>query len=354
MTGIGETVGISVDICDPRVDPEPADYAAFRKAAELFVPWDYRLTGIESWSSRNPLVLALVRVDGVLCAAFSAMICRSGRERPVPGPVGGAVRFTPRWVEVAQPWLSGVPGWGYAEELGPDAQRDIVRAFERAICRFVGPGCLGLIYQSVRPDRLAQLSGFGRYVRPGIPDSAMDNTFGSAQDWLDGLGRKRRSQLRGQFRRVDEDEDLVAVAAPARTDVDGAELAALLYRHRERRGRFHFDGRSPASGTYLTALVAHSEVHTLTYRDQAGRLLAFFTGLLGARTLIGQHWAIRDRDDGGKPDLYFAMYRHAVQLMIEGGYATLSMGRGLPELKERLGFGPRPISLVAVPRPVAG
>jgi hypothetical protein len=347
-------VSLSVDILDPRVDPEPADYAVFRRAAGLFVPWDYRLTGIESWSARNPLVLALVRVDGVLCAAFSAMICRQGRDRPAPGAVGGPARWAPRWVEVTQPWLSGVPGWVFAEHLDPTAQRDVVRAFERAACRYVGPGCLGLIYQSVRPDRMAQVNGFGRYARAGIPDSAMDNTFGSTQDWLATLGRKRRSQLRGQLRRIAEDNDLVTEAAPARTDLDGDELASLLHRHRERRGRFHFDGRSPASGPYLTALIASPEVHTLTHRDRSGRLLAFFTGLLGPRSLIGQHWAIRDRDDGGRPDLYFGIYQHAIELMIAGGYPALSMGRGLPELKERLGFAPRPISLVAVPRLVAG
>jgi predicted N-acyltransferase len=331
---------ITVDVLDPATDSEPPDWADFVAAQQLYAPWDYGLLVIEATAGRHPVLLAVVRRDGVLVAAVVALVARRGR--------------SPRWVEVCHQWLSGEPGFVFAAGLDPPARKDILRAAERALCRHVGWTCLGLVYWHLSPSEVPLIAGFGRHVRPAAGTAVLDNTFTSTEDWLASLSRNRRASLRKLHRQLAADPSLEIRFDASRSDVDGAELARLLRAHRDKYPRFRHDSRNPVSAEYLTALLARPDVRTMTYRDADGRLLAFSNLLDHPAHLFSQHFAAVPAEQGGRGHLYFDLYHRLVELMVERGAKTMSVGRGMAEVKTRLGFEIRPLRLAVVPRVVAG
>jgi predicted N-acyltransferase len=331
---------ITVDVLDPATGPEPPDWADFFVTQQLYAPWDYGLMAIEAAGGPNPVLLAVVRRDGVLVAAVAALVARRGR--------------SPRWVEVCHQWLSGEPGFVFVAGLNLVERKEILRAAERALCRHVGWTCLGLVYWHLAPSDVPLVAGFGRHVRPTVGTAVLDNTFTSTKDWLASLSRNRRASLRKLHRQLAEDPALVIRFDAGRSDVDGAALAELLRAHRDKYTHFRHDSRNPVSAEYLSALLARPDVRTMTYHDADGRLLAFSNLLDHPAHLFSQHFAAVPVEQGGRGHLYFDLYHRLVELMVDRGAKTLSVGRGMEEVKTRLGFEIRPLRLAVVPRMVAG
>ena len=190
-------------------------------------------------------------------------------------------------------------------------------------------------------------------VRKSLGYGELENSFTSLDDWYASLRKKRRHHVRSLARKVAADPTLTVEFGPGRTELDGAELAALIDEHRDGYGRSPLDSRGWQSPDYLAALVHRPDVHTLTYRDDTGRLIALAT-LIGHPTHPSyQHWAAVRAEESGK-HLYFDSYARLVRHMIDNGAKSLNAGRGLLELKATLGFTPRDLYCVIVPRPVAG
>jgi len=346
---------VDVDVIDPRTDPEPEGWARFCLTQHAQVTWDYGLMRLEGLRSGSPNLLVTARDGGELVAAFVVLLAgyRSGLRR-TPGRVRGLGTVTPRWIEVQNRWLSGLPPWAFAEHLDLDARRAVVRAFERAACRFAGPGCLGVVYRAVHPDELPVVSGRGRVVRPAVGYAELDNAFTTFDDWAASVPADRRRKFRRQQRKIAEDPELTVEFTPGRTDLDGAELAALLNEHHGRYGRGSMDPRGYHSPDYVQALVRRPDVRTATYRTTDGRLIGFGTLLAHPAHPVGQHWASVPVEDGGKQHLYFDCYMRMIGHMIDNSAKSLSAGRGMLDVKTKLGFTTRPLSGVVVPRPVAG
>jgi hypothetical protein len=346
---------VSVEILDPRRDPEPPGWAEFRQRQLLYPVWDYQLLGIEAWMSRNPALLVLARTSSGVVAAMSAMVCQ-WRRSPAYGrpPAARAGRMVPRWVELYQPWLSE-PGFVIDGTLDDVAKRDTVRRMERGLRRQVGAGLLGVLYRNVPAAAMTWVVGAGRLTREAQPPSAvLDNRWQSAEGWLADLSRNRRKSVRQVDRLVAADSSLVVRGGPARSDLDGAELAALLRAHRARYPKQPFESRTPIAGAYLDALVRRDDVHTLTYSDGDGRLLAFCLMLDHPVAPAACLWASRSRTDGGRPHLYFDCQARAIRFTIATGRKELAAGRGRWAEKRSLGFQARRRWLVAVPRPMVG
>ena len=347
---------MNVEVLDPRVDPEPAGWAAFRERQQAHLNWDYSLLRAESLDAGSPTVLATVRLGGTLVAAVIATLSsyRSGLRR-TPGRVRGPAVVTPRWVEVHHRWASGISARLFAEDLDAPARRTTLRAVERALCKYTGPGCLGVMHRVVLPHELDLVRGRGRLVRQVESHAELDNAFATIDDWYLSLGKKRRASLRSRARKIAVDPELTIEFGPGRTDLDGAELAALIDTHRDLRSkRSPIDSRGFQSPVYLDELVRRPDVHTLTYRLGSGRLVGLATLLDHPVYPAYQHWATVRPEDGGKPHLYFDSYARLIQHMIDTSAKSLNAGRGLLDIKAELGFTPRKQYTVIVPRPVAG
>jgi hypothetical protein len=346
------TTGTRVDVHDPRTDPAPAGWAAFR--ARCLPPvWDYELLRREAWLAKNPPVLAAVRQGDRLVGALAVMVCRGWRSRDF-GPVSGG-RLRPRWAEVYLPLLSGYPACVF--DAGVD-ERSAVRRFERALREYVGPGLLGVIYRAVNPGLVPALDGRARMAREIDPAAVLRNTYSTVDEWERSLAPGVRQHLH---------PDVATEAAFGRTDLDPHELAVLLNAHRARQderawaggqrsriGGLHLDTRSPVAPGYLDALVRRPDVLTRTYRDDAGRLLGFNTMLDHPEGCAVHHWAALPSAAGGRKGLYVDCYARCVAHMIAERRPELTAGRAMLPEKTALGFGTRPLWSVAVPRPVLG
>ncbi|UOZ08481.1 hypothetical protein [Amycolatopsis sp. WQ 127309] len=346
------TMVSQVDVVDPRVDPQPDGWAAFR--ARCLPPvWDYELLRREAWLAKNPPVLAVVREGERVVGALSVMVCRGWRSREF-GPLSGG-RLRPRWAEVYLPLLSGYPACVFDD--GVD-ERAAVRRFERALRDYVGPGLLGVIYRAMNPELVPALDGRGRAAREIDPAAVLRNTYSTVDEWERGLAPEVRRYLH---------QDVGTEAAFGRTDVDPHELAVLLNAHRARQderawaggqrsriGGLRMDTRSPVAPGYLDTLVRRSDVLTRTYRDNAGRLLGFATMIDHPAGCAVHHWAARPSAAGGRKGLYVDCYARCVAHMIAEGRPELTAGRAMLAEKVALGFGTRSLWSIAVPRPVLG
>lgn len=333
------TTAFEVAVLDPRRDPEPADWAAFTARHGLPAPWDYRLLGVESAASPSPNLLTLLRSGGRLVGAVGALAVR---------PIRGG----PSFADTQMSWLSGVPSWIFDGDLDAADRLAARSVYERAVRRRMGALCAGVVYRNITTGDLPFARGRGRVVKEVMGTSVMENAFPDFDGWLASLTKSRRSSVRGQIKKIANDPDLVVRSERARTDLDGAALAALLRRHRGRFGRNPFDWRGQISAAYLDLLVRRDDVITTTYHDAAGRLLAFATMLDSPGLVYHQHWAALTPEEGGRKHLYYEAFTRVVRYTIEHGRPAVSAGRGLSDAKVPLGFTLRPIHTAAAPWPV--
>lgn len=347
-----------VTVADPRIDPEPQGWQDFRRRQQLHAVWDYELMRLEAWTARNPAVLVVVRDAGKVVAAMSVLVCRPWREpRYASSPAWPSWRSRlsgPVWAEVYQPWLSGFPGVVFDAGLASGACRDAVRRAEQALARYLGVRLLGLLYRAVPRELAGIVGGRGRLVREVDSVAVLANEFSCADEWVASLSKSRRSGLRRQQRVLESWPDLVVRGGAARDDLDGAQIARLINRHRTARGKAPLDTRSPVSGAYFENFLRRPDVHTLTYHDAKGRLLAVNTLLDHPHSVIKQHWAALPMAEGGRQHLFFDSYQRAVRYLLRRGAAELSAGRRPHEVKCSLGFRTLPVYGVAVPRAAVG
>jgi hypothetical protein len=250
--------------------------------------------------------------------------------------------------------LSGYPAFRFDAGLDLPARRAAVRAIERELARYLGFGLLGVLYRPIDEVLIPVLEGRGRLVRHIDSTAVLRNRWSTVDDWLATLGHGRRKSLRKAARRIEADPTLEVRFGQGRDDLDPYELATLLARHRKRLGISILDRRTPMSGAYLNAYLRRPDVHTLTYRDADGRLLAFSTMIDHPVSPMLQLWAMLPIDEGGRGNLYFDCYFRGIRHMIDNGRAELFAGRGLQDVKGTLGFAKHPLASVAVPRPLIG
>ncbi|TLW93144.1 hypothetical protein FFT09_06875 [Saccharomonospora piscinae] len=356
---------VAVEIVDPRVDPEPSGWAKFRKRAATAPMWDYSLLRVEAWLSRNPPVLAVVREGGRVLGACLAMLCGPARGQAfAPRPPRRWRPPAPCWAEVYLPWFSGHPAVVFRGHVPEAQQRALLRLFERRLAEHVGVGLLGVVYRALPTGLAGAASGPRRPRREIDPTTVLANRFDSVEDWIAALRPPVRQAVR-ESRAVAAELDVTAGAG--RTDLDAAELAALLNEHRARqdarawrsgqRARvagLHLDTRSPVPTAYLDALVRRPEVTTRTYRNGTGTLLGFHTLIDGEGGMAMPHWAALPAGRGGVARLSVDAYARCVGNLVERGRPELTAGRTLLDLKAALGFDTRTLVSVAVPRPVLG
>lgn len=332
-----------VELHDVRCDPEPPEYREFRRSERLTAAWSYDVLQALSHSSWAPVLIALLRagprVCGVVCAGYFG-VRRNGRPRP---------RKEPLLLDVRVPGYSHCPGWHFASWVPVEQRRELLRAYEREAVRWLGAGCVGVAYRGVRARELALVARRGAVSQSADASGVMPMVWSSVDEWMGSLSKSRRTDLRRQGRIVAL-SDVRVEFGPGRRDLDAGEVASLHHAHVERL-RARLDPRAPLPADYFATLFAHEDVFALSYRDPAGRLLAF--GALLDHPVaprIGT-WAALRPEQGGRKHLYFDHYVRLIRHVIEaGGRRELSAAQANFEVKRSLGFHRSPMHRVAVPR----
>lgn len=341
---------ITVELLDPRHDPEPPEYAAYVAAHGLPPLWSYELLGIASWNSWSPSMLALLSVDGELVAAIWSVWAMPLRKKYAPAHGGPR----PRVLDVRQPFNGYTPSWHITPEVPVEDRARLFAAFERAALRRLGPTCAGVVYRQARAEDLPMLRSRHRPLRrPALScmgTALLDGPFADYDAWLKTLTKARRTDLRRQERRTDEADDLEVRFGFGRSDIDTRQAARLLRAHaiRLNNGR---ENRSPPTSAFLDRFTARSDVGILTYSDPDGRLLAYGTLMPHGsdRAIIGQ-WAALRPEDGGRRHLYFVMYCRFIRWAIENGRTSVNGGRGMLDVKGSIGFREEKMHVVIAPR----
>lgn len=342
-------MSISIQLLDPRTDPEPPDWVDFQRQQQLYPMWSYDLLQIASWSSWAPVLLGLIRRSGQVVGAVAAMCWRPGRRRAYAPPG----RFpSPCVIDVWLVGSSGRPSWVFSDDIDVTDQPELLRAFERAALSHLGLGCVGVVYRNVPTASVPVVSGRGRVVKP-VGGNALAVLPASFEDWLHSLRPTRRRGLRKHGASLDADPDIVIEYPAGGVDLDGPALAQLLNKHNQNFA-VRMDPRPPVSAAYLAEFLRHPDVRTITYRDRNSRLLAFGSLIDHAQTPAVGWWAKLDLDQGGRPDLFFDHFMRHVSYVISQGRRELSAGRGHLDVKATLGFAEVPLCVIVVPRWAAG
>lgn len=330
--------GVTVELFDPRVDPEPPEWSPYVRENGLAPQWSYDLVAAASAEGRSPSVLAMLRDGTKVSGVISAVV--SG------APPGGRRQGYPRAgiVDVRLPGSRNT-AWHLTEP-----GREDFRVFERAAYKRFGPGIRGLVYRAVPGDQLGALGGRGRLVRPSTPSTRMELPWSSLDEWLATRSRSRRQDLRRITRKLRADPDLRIDFGFRRTDLDPAEVTRLVRRHQQRlAGRFGARWQGLAV-SYVARLLDRDDVGLVTYHDAGGRLLAFGMLLDNGDWPVIHWWAALAAEEGGRLNLYFDHYVRFLEWCIAQGRRGVDGGRGLAHVKGSLGFEPVPMNLLVAPR----
>lgn len=332
------------ELLDPRFDPEPGYWAEVRQRAGLRADWAWDVLAVQAWCARTPQYISVFRDRGVPTGvAASAWVGTPTRRYRFAGAGrGGRIGG----LDVRSPGSSALPGYWFADAGGAG---ELLERFVPAMRRELGAGVRGLLLRQIDSADVSHVDGRWRMVRrtedaTEIPIAG----FGSVEDWLATLRKKRRHNLRRISQRVAEGADLEVTVGPLSAS-DAVESASLL-RHNEDKHRDVPIVPLPQFVGYLERLFDRSDVVGVRYRDtDTGKLVGL--GLLydhSARPLV-RSWAGLPPELGGRRDLYFHFYVESVRWAIAAGRDGLLLGKKMAEMKQTLGATLLPQYAAAIP-----
>jgi hypothetical protein len=329
-----------VRLLDPRHDPAPPYWETWRRRAGLRANWAWPLVRAGAWTSRAPLLLAVLHraspvdnadsVVGVVAASVQGARLRRRRFCSESGwPRVGLL-------QVHAPQSSAQQGWWFDTE-DPAERAALFRTYTRAVRLELGTRVLGALWRQVGEDDLALLPR-RVMVRPTVPVAILDTPFASADSWLRKLRRSRRHDIRRICRSLAADPDLDIQVGAAADLADLAELVHLARLNHDKHGAATADRYSGLGALAWQQAAAHrSDITTVAYRNGSGRLLGAGVILDDDRRPLWLSWGAEPIDQGGRRNLYFDMYSRMVQLMVTQGKDGIVLGKGMAELKVDLG-----------------
>ncbi|MCR6481355.1 GNAT family N-acetyltransferase [Amycolatopsis sp. OK19-0408] len=334
------------DVLDPRHDPEPGYWTALREQAGLRADWSWEVLATQAWAARTPQPVTVFREGGRPCGVVSAawVTGRTRRHR-----FAGTGRGWFGGLDVRGPGASSQPGWWFAEPGADGGVARLLETYVPAMRAELGPGLRGLLVRQVGETGREAAGGRFRLLRRTEDIAVLDVAgFGSRDDWMNSLARKRKQNLRKIFRTFDADPSVEVRCVPGK-EADPVAVAEVL-RLNERKHRDvpivplpHFTG-------YLTALLRQPDVVVISYHDtRTGRLLAVATVLDHPARPIARHWGALPPEDGGRAGAYFHFYGEAVRWAIANGRESVVFGKKMQEMKATLGARLVPQYAAAVP-----
>ncbi|GAA4545418.1 GNAT family N-acetyltransferase [Amycolatopsis samaneae] len=338
----------AVDVLDPRYDAEPGYWTALRERAGLRADWSWAVLTAQAWAARTPQPVTVLR-DGAGPRGVVAAAWVTGRTRRHRFARPSARRGWLGGLDIRAPGSSAQPGWWFADAGGDGGVTRLLESYVPAMRAELGPGFRGMLVRQVGEAGLDAVGGRFRLVRRTEDIAVLDLAgFGSREDWMNSLARKRKQNLRKIFRTFDADPSVAVRCVPG-AEADPVAVAEVL-RYNERKHHDvpivplpHFTG-------YLTALLRQPDVRVIEYVETAtGRLLAAATLLDHPVRPIARHWGALGRADGGRSNLYFHFYGEAVRWAIANGRGSVVFGKKMTEVKATLGARLVPQYAAAVP-----
>jgi hypothetical protein len=312
-----DRMALAATIVDPLTTAVPAAWDAFVERERLLPMWRADLLTTAGWCDRHRTSLVLVHRDG--------------------DPVALAHAEHPGAVTVCRLAAStNDAGIAFATGLSEAGRREAVRTFERS----VGRG-RPVAYREVTADALPVIGHGRRFRRAQAPRMVLANEWGDVEGYLRSLAPKWRSQLRKIHREIEADPHVRFAVEPRIAAADAAWLLECVRMRHARRPA------PPLPARYLDLLLARPDIDVLTYRDAAGRLLAYALVHDDGDRLLLIAWGARRDTDGGRRNLYFDQYLRLVHRMVHSGRKELVLGKGMTAVKARYGAVPCPLWAVA-------
>lgn len=326
------TFGLDVSLHDTSAAQPPPGWAGFVAAQRLPAVWDWAVVRAVATARRSPVLAATVH-DGSMVRGLVTARFVGARVRPGATPVAGVV-------DVDCLVSGSLPGLALDTSAGPELLGDTVAALREALRRAYGRRVRAVLFRQVSAEALPAVLRWPAIVREGGPIAVFHNRFTSFDGYLAALSRDRRSSLRRVIRKLDADPDLV-VSFTGRGDpvepLDVTSLRNLQTRTVDRHHRRWYLRRRVSHPTVLRAVLAQPTLHRLTYRDGAGRLLAYGTAWDHPERPILGAWGALGLAEGGRKHQWFHHMALYLRWCIETGRQGLLSGQASIAEKVQLG-----------------
>lgn len=324
-------------VVDPLTEPVPAGWDAFATAQGILPAWDSRLLRATDWCTRVPASMVLVQ-EASSAAPVAMFHARhigpsSIRRFVVPGRIPAVTMTECRTVPLLN---SGV---AFAAAADDRDRAEAVRVFEQALRRRVGAGGQLIAYRCLSDRDLRGFSGTGWLRLRQSPTMALYHEWSDVSGYLAALPRGRRKLLRKIRRAMDDGGGTAVAVAPT---IDAAEACWLAESVRRRYKSRRFPP-PPLPAGYFERFSQLPGVWFLTYRDPAGRLLAYVAGHDNGTDLFTGVWGSRSVTDGGRRNLYFDLFLRLLELIIRTERRRVLLGPGLAGIKSQYGARPEPL-----------
>ncbi|MFY1693727.1 hypothetical protein [Plantactinospora sp. WMMB782] len=338
------TSGLDVALHDTSAADPPPGWAGFVAAGQLPALWDWSVVRAVAAARRSAVLAATVH-DGATARGLVTARFVGARARRDAIPVAGVV-------DVDCLVSGSLPGITLDDPADPELLGATVVALRDTLRRTYGQRVRALLFRQTSAEMLPAVLGRPAVVREGGPVAVFHNRFDSFDGYLASLSRDRRGSLRRVVRRLDADPDLVVSFTgwgdPAEP-LDLPTLRSLQARTVDRHHRRWYLRRRVSHPAVLRAVLDLPEVHRLTYRDTAGRLLAYGTAWDHPQRPVLGAWGALDPAQGGRKHQWFHHMAVYLRWCIETGRQGLLSGQAsLPE-KIQLGHEVRRQWAVLIP-----
>jgi hypothetical protein len=338
---------MDVEIVDPLTDAEPAGWEYFRKNNNLVSAWSYAALRAAALASRHRWRLAAVRDGGEIVVLLCGALKDHGRRKTYAAV---APSRTPLYLDCCLP-LSTMHGFAWSRLLPRASVRLLLRRAEQDLARSLPFTCSALIHRYVLPDRLDLFEGCLRSHLGGSTTSVLENRWGSMEDYLGSLPKKRRRKLAALYERNLRDGNLRVLGGVAQMDpLETARLAHLTKIKHAGRGV----PEPPIAPAYFDHMNAAEDACYFGYESPDGNLLCFDLALRqGREVLYTTIFGSTQNRQARTSQLYFDLYLQGISYIIETGIGRIDFGAGLWEVKKSFGCGPVQNAVIVRPRPAA-
>ncbi len=320
--------GLAVELLDPRDCEAPGGWDEFVDKGSLPRNWAWPVVRALAETRRGRQFAATVR-DGVDVVALVAF------DRSAAGVV-----------QVKAPGSSALPGLAFAHgndgELGA-ARLDLTLATEvvdsvEAAIRRRHRRTVAVWYRQVYADLLPAVMRGTAVTHPGWPVAYFRNEYADYDAYLASLPKSRRTDQRRLVRRIDEDHEVAVGWAAA----DGPATEAM-HRLVDDTARRHHTSRlrKPPGQPRQVVDALFRDPDAMVLRYQRGDSLIGWGLTMGhPANPVSSVWGALEPGDGGRNGLWFDQTARVLQWVIGTGRQGIIGGKGLVDLKCRLGYRP--------------